>query len=74
LITNAFVLGPQHIWHRCGSRLKLGVGVCVCVCVCVCVKGNFVDEQGNRTELLEILCVRTVGGLTELMLIHVVVR
>jgi hypothetical protein len=22
----------------------------------VCVKGNFVDEQGNRTELVEILC------------------
>ena len=57
----------------------------MCVCVCVCVrarvrvserereKGNFVDEQGNRTELVEILCVCSVGGLTELMLIHVVV-
>ena len=39
----------------------------------MCVKGNFVDEQGNRTELVEILCVCSVGGLTELMLIHVVV-
>jgi hypothetical protein len=39
----------------------------------VCVKGNFVDEQGNRTELVEILCVYSVRGLTELKLIHVVV-
>ena len=37
----------------------------------VCVKGNFVDEQGNRTELVEILCVYSVRGLTELKLIHV---
>jgi len=29
----------------------------------VCLKGNFVHEQGNRTELVEILCVRAVGGL-----------
>jgi hypothetical protein len=39
----------------------------------VCVKGNFVDEQGNRTELVEILCMCAMGGRTELMLIHVVV-
>ena len=45
----------------------IGVGVCVCV------KGNFVDEQGNRTELVEILCLNAMGGLTKLMLIHVVV-
>jgi hypothetical protein len=36
----------------------------------VCVKGNFVDEQGNPTKLVEILCARC--GRTELMLIHVV--
>jgi hypothetical protein len=39
--------------------------------VCVCVKGNFVDEQGNRTELVEIACVRAVGAVTELMLVGV---
>ena len=37
------------------------------------VKGNFVDEQGNRTEFVEISCVRAVGGLADLMLTHVVV-
>ena len=46
------------------NTFDIGVGVCV--------KGNFVDEQGNRTELVEILCVRSVGGLTELVVIHVV--
>ena len=30
----------------------------------VCVKGNFVDEQGNRRELVENLCARDVGGLS----------
>ena len=34
------------------------------LCVCVYVKGNFVDEQGNRRELLEILCARDMGGLS----------
>ena len=48
------------------NTFDVGVGVCV--------KGNFIDEQGNRTELVEILCARAVGGLTELMLIHVVIR
>ena len=42
------------------------------MCVCVCEKGNFVDKQGNRTELVDISCVCTVG-LPESMLIHVVV-
>jgi len=37
----------------------IGVGVSVCV------KGNFVDEQGNRTVLVEILCERR--GSTQLM-------
>jgi len=39
----------------------------------MCVKGNFVDEKGNCMELVEILCLRAMGGLTELMLILVVV-
>jgi hypothetical protein len=47
------------------NTFDMGVGVCV--------KGNFIDEQGNRTELVEILCARPMGGHTELMLIHVVV-
>ena len=47
------------------NAFDMGVGVCV--------KGNFVDKQGNRTELVEILCARAVGGRNELMLIHVVV-
>jgi len=38
-----------------------------CGCVCVCVKGNFVDKQGNRTELVEILCVCAVGEPPELI-------
>ena len=38
-----------------------------CGCVFVCLKGNFVDEQGNRPELVEILCVRAVGGPPELI-------
>ena len=37
------------------------------------MKGNFVDEQGNHTELVEILCGRAVRVLTALMLTHVVV-
>jgi len=28
------------------------------------VKGNFIDEQGNRTVLVEILHVCAVGGLS----------
>ena len=43
------------------------------VCVFVCLKGNFVDEQGNRPELVEILCVHAVGGPPELIMIRVVV-
>jgi hypothetical protein len=43
------------------NTFDIGARRCVCVCVCVCVKGNFVDEQGNRTELVEILCVRAVS-------------
>jgi len=42
--------------------LDIGVGAFV--------KANFVDEQKNRTELVEIFCVRTVGGLTELILVR----
>jgi len=34
------------------------------VWVCVCVKGNFLDEQGNRRDLVEIFCVCAVGGLS----------
>jgi len=33
----------------------------------VCVKGNFLHEQGNRTELVEILYARAVGGPAELI-------
>jgi hypothetical protein len=42
------------------------------VSVGACVKGNFIDEQGNRREFVEMLRARAVGELTELMLIHVV--
>ena len=42
------------------------------VCVCERERGNFVDEQRNRTEMVEILCVGAVGGLPEFMPIHVV--
>ena len=34
------------------------------------VIANFVEEQINSTELVAIFCVRTVGGLTELMLVR----
>ena len=33
----------------------------------------FVDKQGNRTDLVEILCARPITGHTELMPINVVV-
>jgi hypothetical protein len=59
LIDHSCVLiWPPHPWHS----------------VVAFVKGIFVDEQKYRTELVEIFCVRTVGGLTELILIHVVAR
>ena len=44
--------------HSSLASNNLGVGVCVCV------KGNFIDEQGNRTDLVEILHVCAVGGLS----------
>ena len=37
------------------------------------MQGNFFDEQGNRAELEEILCVSAVRGLTELVVIYVVI-
>ena len=40
------------------NNFDIGVGVGVCV------KGNFIDKQGNRTDLVEILCVCAVGGLS----------
>jgi len=55
-------------WGMCGldwslmrsslasNTFDIGVGVCV--------KGNFVDELGNRTEYVKIFCVRAVGGLS----------
>jgi len=55
LMDHSCVLTSLHI-------LDIGVGAFV--------KANFVDEQKNRKELVEIFCVRTVGGLTELMLVR----
>ena len=65
---NLLLIGSSvasYTLHTCRHRLILGVGLCV--------KGNFVDEQGNHTDLVEILCGRAVGGLTALMLTYVVV-
>ena len=57
--------GLSLISSLASNTFDIGVGVCV--------KGNIIDGQGNCTELVEILCARTVGVQNESMLIHVVV-
>ena len=50
--------------HSSLASNNFDIGVCVCVFVRACKKGNFVNEQGNRRELVDTLRVRTVGGLS----------
>ena len=42
--------------YLASNNFDIGVGVCV--------KGNFLDEQGNGRDLVEIFHVCAVGGLS----------